>query len=473
MKYQLVKKTPENQNLVVGFFSDEDTFSQSHIQEFGLSETIKTNLQPKTKNNGLWLEHDNQAVLLFNLGKKSKCSIINYQSSIKLIIKQVKALKIASITLCLPEIESCKDLAKLVVQSIEDNFYKFKISQKASKADALTTVNLLMNGSEQSIEQALAISEAVKLAKDLGNLPPNLCTPTTLVEYATEIASNDSKIKLKVLGEAEMAELGMNTILAVSKGSNEEAKFIELNYTNGGNRAPIVLVGKGITFDSGGLSLKPPAGMMEMKFDMCGAASVLGAMKALSLLQLPLNVIVLVSASENLPGPDALKPGDIIESYSKKTIEVLNTDAEGRLVLCDALTYAEQFKPAKVVDVATLTGAIIIALGNKTNGIMANNQDLCDELLAAGQTTNDKAWQLPLWDEYQSLMDSNVADLSNMASSRGAGSISAACFLSRFAETYPWAHIDCAGTAWQSGKNKLASGRPVPLLVQFLQDQVK
>lgn len=473
MKYQLVKKTPENHNLVVGFFSDEDIFSQSHIQEFGLSDFIKANLQPKTKHSGLWIEHNNQAVLLFNMGKKDKCSIDAYQACLSLILKQIKTIKSESITLCLPEIKTCIDHVKFIVQSIESNFYNFKISENKRKAPALKAVDLLINGEESSIKQALAIAEAVKLAKDLGNLPPNLCTPSIIAEYASEIANYDPKIQLKILGEKEMAELGMNTILAVSKGSSEEAKFIELNYANGGDSAPIVLVGKGITFDSGGLSLKPPSGMMEMKFDMCGAASVLGAMKAASLLQLPLNVIVLVSASENLPGPDALKPGDIIESYSKKTIEVLNTDAEGRLVLCDALTYAEQFKPAKVVDVATLTGAIIVALGDKANGIMANNQQLCDELLIAGQTANDKGWQLPLWDEYQSLMDSNVADLSNMSSSKGAGSISAACFLSKFAEKYPWAHIDCAGTAWRSGKNKLASGRPVPLLVQFLQDQVK
>ena len=278
---------------------------------------------------------------------------------------------------------------------------------------------------------------------------------------------------INVLGEAKMRELGMNTILAVSQGSSEEAKFIELNYNNGGDEAPIVLIGKGITFDSGGLSLKPPSGMMEMKFDMCGAASVLGTMKALSLLKLPLNVVALVAASENLPGPDALKPGDVVTSMSKKTIEVLNTDAEGRLVLCDALTYAERFNPAKVVDVATLTGAIIVALGDKAHGIMSNNQALCDALLSAGKSVDDKGWQLPLWDEYQSLMDSNVADLSNMASSRGAGSISAACFLSNFAETFPWAHIDCAGTAWKTGKNKTASGRPVPLLVQFLQNEAR
>ncbi len=472
MKYQLVEKAPKNSAIILGFFSDEDISSQSHIQEFNLSHLIKSTLTPKIKHTSLWQEQSDNAVCLLNLGKHDAVIASSFQNALSQAVKQIKTLKITDVTLCLPNIESLNKPINLVIQSIESAFYQFSVRQKPNKAACLKNVNLLMNTTEKCIEQAAIVAKAINYTRDLGNLPANLCTPTTLAEKATEISNSNEHMSIKVLGEKEMEMLGMNTILAVSQGSREEAKFIEMTYKNGGNSAPIVLIGKGITFDSGGLSLKSPNAMVEMKFDMCGAASVLGTMLALGELQLPLNIIALVAASENLPGPDALKPGDVITSFSKKTIEVLNTDAEGRLVLCDALTYAEQFKPSKVIDIATLTGAIIVALGSKTNGIMANNQALCEELISAGQTANDKGWQLPLWDEYQSLMDSNVADVSNMANDRGAGSISAACFLSRFADQFPWAHIDCAGTAWKSGKNKSASGRPVPLLIQFLQDQV-
>lgn len=473
MKYQLVEKAPINSALVIGFFSDEDFSSQSHITAFNLSTFINQTLLPKTKNTCLWFERESRPVALLNLGKKSKRSVVTYQTAITQAIKQLKTLKPTEVTLCFPSLPKPFNTASLLVESIEEALYQFHLREKPSKAPSLECVNLLINAEEKDINIASITAKAITFARNLGNMPANICTPTYLSEKASEIANNNDKISLKILGENEMDALGMNTILAVSKGSREEAKFIEMKYKNGGDSAPIVLIGKGITFDSGGLSLKPPSGMVEMKYDMCGAASVLATMSALNELNLPLNIIALIATSENLPGSDALKPGDIITSYSKKTIEVLNTDAEGRLVLCDALTYAEQFNPAKVVDIATLTGAIIVALGSKTNGIMSNNQALCDELLAAGQSANDKGWQLPIWEEYQSLMDSNVADLSNMASSNGAGSISAACFLSQFAKKYPWAHIDCAGTAWKSGNNRTATGRPVPLLLKFLQDQIK
>lgn len=473
MKYQIVEKTPGTHPLVIGFFDDEPLQSQSHIKESVIIDAINTDFIPQIKHSGCWLKASALPTFLFNLGKRNKLDFDSYKSSLGKILTQVDTFKPSEITLCLPELQAEVDSIKIVVETIEHHFYKFKVSNKPAKEKNLQTINLLMPGKAESISQGLAIAQGISLCCDLANSPANLCTPSTLAQKAQEIAEQCPHSKCKVLGEEQMQELGMNTILAVSKGSSEEAKFIELHYNNApADQAPIVLVGKGITFDSGGLSLKPPTGMTEMKFDMSGAASVLGTMKTISLLKLPINVIALVVGSENLPGPNALKPGDVIESYSKKTIEVLNTDAEGRLILCDALSYAEQFEPAKVIDIATLTGAIIIALGHKAHGIMANNQSLCDALLNAGKKVNDKGWQLPLWDEYQSLMDSNVADISNMASERGAGSISAACFLSRFTKKYPWAHIDCAGTAWKPGKNKTASGRPVPLLVQFLQDEI-
>ena len=264
----------------------------------------------------------------------------------------------------------------------------------------------------------------------------------------------------------------MGSLLSVSRGSRQPAKLITMNYQGANDEKPVVLVGKGLTFDSGGISLKPPGGMDEMKYDMCGSASVFGTITAIAELNLPINVIGLVPSSENMPDGDANKPGDIVTSMAGTTIDILNTDAEGRLILCDALTYSERFDPAVVIDIATLTGAIIVALGSKTTGLMANDQKLADDLLQAGLDSNDKAWQLPLWDEYQEQLDSNFADFANIGS-KGAGSITAACFLSRFTEKFTWAHLDIAGTAWTSGgKAKGATGRPVPMLVQYLMNRI-
>lgn len=473
MKYQFVEKAPENSAIILGFFSDEDISSQPHVQEFGLSHLISNALTPQIKYTCVWQQSANSAICLLNLGTAKALNAAKYQQAISHAIKQFKTLKKTSVTLCLPNVATLSNELSLLIQTIEDAFYCFHVREKQTKPPCLETINLLMNGNNDKLQDELVLAKAINYTRDLGNLPANMCTPTILAQKALEIANTCEKMSLKVLTEAEMKTLGMNTILAVSQGSKEEARFIEMNFKNGGDKAPIVLIGKGVTFDSGGICIKPSPGMGEMKFDMCGAASVLGTMKAIIELNLPLNVIGLIAASENLPGPDAVKPGDVVTSYSKKTIEILNTDAEGRLLLCDALTYAEQFNPAKVVDIATLTGAIIIALGHKAHGIMSNNQALCNELLDAGIRANDKGWQLPLWDEYQSLMDSNVADISNLASDKGAGSISAACFLSRFAEKFAWAHLDIAGTAWRSGKNKTATGRPVSLLVDFLKHQVQ
>ncbi|MBL8459858.1 MAG: leucyl aminopeptidase, partial [Zoogloea sp.] len=276
------------------------------------------------------------------------------------------------------------------------------------------------------------------------------------------------KIKVEILERADMEKLGMGSLLSVAQGSHEPPKFIILNYKGGKPKdKPVVLVGKGITFDTGGISLKPGEGMDEMKYDMCGAASVLGTFKAIARMELPLNVVGLIPTTENMPGGSAIKPGDIVTSMSGQTIEILNTDAEGRLILCDALTYAERFDPVAVVDIATLTGACIIALGNLTSGLLANDDPLAAELLSAGQAAGDKAWQLPLWDEYQDMLKSNFADIPNIGS-KGAGTITAACFLARFTKAYKWAHLDIAGTAWKSGADKGATGRPVPLLTRFL-----
>ena len=320
---------------------------------------------------------------------------------------------------------------------------------------------------KQGLKNGQAISKGVNLTKDLGNLPPNICTPTYLANSAKKLA-REYKMKVTVLEQKQIEKLKMGSFLAVAKGSREAPKFIIIEHNRGPkNKKPIVLVGKGITFDAGGISIKPSADMDEMKYDMGGAATVLGVMKTVGELNLPLNIIMVVPTCENLPDGNAVKPGDIVTSMSGQTIEILNTDAEGRLILCDALTYSERFKPEIVIDVATLTGACVIALGHHVSAVFTNYDPLAGELKIAGEKALDQVWQMPMWDEYQPQLNSNFADMANIGG-RAGGSITAACFLSRFAKKYNWAHIDIAGTAWKSGKEKGSTGRPVSLLSQFL-----
>ncbi|MCP3291793.1 leucyl aminopeptidase, partial [Aeromonas hydrophila] len=320
---------------------------------------------------------------------------------------------------------------------------------------------------EKAIAHGLAVAKGVRVCRDVANMPPNVCNPAYLASQARRLADAFDNITTKVIGEQEMAELGMNSYLAVARGSDNEAMMAIIEYKGHPDAKPIVLVGKGLTFDSGGISIKPAEGMDEMKYDMGGAASVLGTMHALAQLQLPINVIGVLAGCENMPGGNAYRPGDILTSMSGQTIEVLNTDAEGRLVLCDALTYVDRFDPETVIDVATLTGACIIALGHHTTGLLANHNPLAHELLNASEQAGDRAWRLPLFDEYQEQLESPFADMANIGG-RPAGTITAAAFLSRFTKKYNWAHLDIAGTAWKSGKEKGSTGRPVPLLTQFL-----
>jgi leucyl aminopeptidase len=321
--------------------------------------------------------------------------------------------------------------------------------------------------------QGIAIAEGMDLTKLLADLPGNICTPTYLAEQAIRLGEKCPKLTVKILEEADMEVLGMGSFLSVSRGSRQPAKLITLDYQGGEkNSKPIVLIGKGLTFDAGGISLKPGLGMDEMKYDMCGGAAVLGTLQAAAQMNLPLNIIGLIPSSENMPDGDANKPGDILTSMSGKTIEVLNTDAEGRLILCDTLTYAERFNPDVVIDLATLTGACLVALGRIPSGLLGNDDDLCNDLLAAAEISNDSLWRLPLWEEYQELLKSNFADLANIGG-KDAGTITAACFLSNFAENFRWAHLDIAGTAWRTGPTKGATGRPVPLLSQYLINRAK
>ena len=325
----------------------------------------------------------------------------------------------------------------------------------------------------KALDEARAIAMGTNLARDLGNLPGNICTPTYLATQAKKIAKDCKQLKATILDEVQIKNLKMGSFLSVAKGSREPAKLIVMEYQGlAAKDRPHVLVGKGITFDAGGISIKPSAKMDEMKFDMCGAASVIGTMKTLAELQPKINVVAIVPSCENLPDGNANKPGDIVTSMSGQTIEILNTDAEGRLVLCDALTYAEKYKPQSVIDVATLTGACVVALGNQAAAILGNDEAIIKKIIDAGNDTGDRAWQMPLWEEYQEQLNSNFADMANIGGP-SAGTITAACFLSRYAKNLKWVHLDIAGVAWDSGNNKGATGRPVSLLSQYLLNQCK
>ena len=339
-----------------------------------------------------------------------------------------------------------------------------KVSLACSKTDATTVTVGLRRGS--------AVASGVELARECANRPANHATPTFLAEQARALARQHG-FKVQVLDLAAVKKLGMGSFMAVAQGSEEPLKFIVLQYEGAAKtQAPVVLVGKGITFDTGGISIKPAPEMDEMKFDMSGAASVLGAFKALGELKPRVNVVGLIPACENMPGGRAVKPGDVVKSMSGQTIEILNTDAEGRLILCDALTYAERFKPAAVIDIATLTGACVIALGHHHSGLFTPDDELAEDLLQAAKRSLDPAWRMPLDEEYADALKSNFADMGNVGG-RAGGSITAAMFLKKFTARYRWAHLDIAGTAWKSGVHKGATGRPVPLLVHYVLSQAR
>ena len=424
-----------------------------------------------------------QRVLLIGAGKADALAERDLR---KLVQKTIATLKqggasdaVLTLSALAVKDRDAYSTARLVIETIASELYQFD-QFKSKKADKPKLKKCFLwaadKASSEPLQKAVshgqAIASGMDLTRTLGNLPGNICTPTYLAKEAKALAKTHSSLDVEVLDEKAMKALGMGSLLSVSSGSAEPAKLIRFSYQ--GARAkdkPHVLIGKGITFDTGGISLKPGANMDEMKYDMCGAATVFGVMQAVVSLQLPINVVGLIAAAENMPSGTATKPGDIVTSMSGQTIEILNTDAEGRLVLCDALTYAERFKPASVVDIATLTGACLVALGSHTTGLLGNDEALIQQLLQAGVQANDRAWQLPLFDEYQEQLDSPFADMANIGGPK-AGTITAACFLSRFAKAYPWAHLDIAGTAWTSGgKDKGATGRPVPMLVQYLLSQ--
>jgi leucyl aminopeptidase len=419
-------------------------------------------------------------ILLVGLGKPRELTLKTYTGALTAAVKQLNEGHPAEAVWGLSEVDVAdKSLYQIVRESVlsaEDSLYEYTQTKSENKTPprALKRLGLLIHDRRQqkaarkALDHAVAIAKGVRLTKDLGNLPGNVCTPSYLADEARKLGRGNAKLKVQILEEKQMEKLGMGSLLSVSRGSRQPAKLIIMEYKGGKAGAkPVVLVGKGLTFDAGGISIKPAAAMDEMKYDMCGGASVFGVIKACTEMALPINLVGVVPSSENLPDGDANKPGDIVTSMSGQTIEILNTDAEGRLILCDALTYSERFNPAAVIDIATLTGACIVALGDQASGLMANNDSLANEVLAAGQHAGDRAWQLPLWDDYQEQLKSNFADMANIGG-KGAGTITAACFLSRYAKKFKWAHLDIAGTAWRSGAAKGATGRPVPLLSQFL-----
>lgn len=423
-------------------------------------------------------------VLLVGLGKEEEYAEKVFLEATRAVFKALHQTGVKDIGLCVADlIVKGRDAAWSVLQSTllaEESVYRFDRlkSKREERQPSLQKIIFLIGDevataeTEQASQQGAAIARGMNIAKDLGNLAPNICTPTYLAEQAGEMAKTYN-LKLSVLEEKDMEALGMGALLAVARGSHQPAKLIVLEYCGQKDtEKPVVLVGKGVTFDTGGISLKPAADLDEMKYDMGGAASVFGTLTAVAEMKLPINVTGIVPTTENMPGGNATKPGDVVTSLSGQTIEILNTDAEGRLILCDALAYAERYNPEVVIDIATLTGACVVALGHVVSGLMGTDEPLVQELLQAGEKVSDRAWQLPLGDEYQELLRSNFADMANIGG-RWGGAITAACFLSRFTRKYRWAHLDIAGTAWKSGKEKGATGRPVPLLTQFLIDRAQ
>ena len=415
-------------------------------------------------------------VLVVGLGESAKFAVPQY---IKAVADAVRALRVGpakKILITLTEIEvKSRDADWTLRQAViaaDHAAYEYTATRSKKAEVTLQHVSLQADATQaQALGNGVAIATGVQLTRELGNLPPNICNPEYLAQQARNIAAEDDGVTCEVLERADMEKLGMGSLLAVARGSANPPKLIVLKWNGGGEAKPYALVGKGITFDTGGINLKTQGGIEEMKYDMLGAGTVIGTFLSATLMKLPLNLVMVVAAVENMPDADAYRPSDVLTSMSGKTIEVGNTDAEGRLVLCDALTYVQRFEPQATVDVATLTGACVVALGKYATGLMSKHDDLADELYQAGEQVFDRAWRLPLWDEYQTLIDSAFADIYNIGG-KGAGAITAGCFLARFTEGQRWAHLDIAGTSWDEGRKGMANGRPVGLLTQWLLDRV-
>jgi leucyl aminopeptidase len=453
-----------------------DQASDGKLSQLLQSRDINTSVAKQTMLHGIsGLAADR--VLVIGLGKPEKLSAARWDRA---CLAAGKTLRDHPITEChvfahdldIPGVDEVWRLRQLALALQRAN-YIYSTTKRRKDDDPVPLTAVTFNelpGGQTALDQARGLAAGFLKARHLGDLPANICNPAYLAQEARVIANAFEKVELEVLEAEDMAELGMDALLGVARGSTNLPKLIVLNYSGGAEgEQPVVLVGKGITFDTGGISIKPAPHMDQMKMDMCGAAGVLGAFLSCAELDLPVNLVCIVPAAENMPDGEAYRPGDVLTSMSGKTIEVLNTDAEGRLILCDALTYAERFNPRHIIDAATLTGACVIALGHHASGLMSNDDELADALLAAGEKSMDRAWRLPIWEEYLSQLETPFADLKNVGGMPG-GAITAGCFLSRFTKKQSWAHLDVAGSAWKWGETEGATGRPVGLLTQFLID---
>jgi len=473
---------------VIGVFQDRDLTPSGKVLDTAAGGALKAAMQEdgfrgRSGETQLVLRVPGikaKRVLLVGLGKREEFRPWQLEKMIRAAASRLRATGAASATLALHEaFDDVQRGARDSVTALHAALYRFdtcksktddngklKLSKVVIAADDKSAA-----GMRKTVSEGEALASGVTLARELGNLPGNICTPTYLADEAKKMGRAYENLKVTVLDEKKMEELGMGALLSVSRGSRQPAKLIVFEYKGGkASQKPHAIVGKGLTFDSGGISIKPAPQMDEMKFDMCGGASVFGTIKALCEFGAKINVVGVVPASENMPDGAANKPGDIVTSMSGQTIEILNTDAEGRLILCDALTYTERFKPESVIDIATLTGACVIALGAHATGLLGNNDDVIEDIRKAADASGDRVWQLPLWDDYQEQLKTPFADMANVGG-REAGTITAACFLARYTKKFRWAHLDVAGTAWTSGSNKGSTGRPVPLLFQYLLDK--
>ncbi|WP_338521247.1 leucyl aminopeptidase [Candidatus Legionella polyplacis] len=484
MKYEIIDEPSlqSSECLIIGFLSDLE-FPES-IKKINKSNSdILTILQNKIKETTKYIwQHNiqNTSIMLINCGKENAFDENQFNKCLLNINLNLSNHNFSSSTVYLPNIKNKNKNWQIqqTILKIENYFYEainFKRKNKINSKKSLKTIKLCFQNvkNDNIVNISTSIANGIKFSRILSDLPSNKCTPYYIGYQSKNLEKTYQKITTKIIKEKEIEKIGMKLLSHVSKGSIEKPCFIEIKYTGSKkiNIKPIILVGKGITFDSGGISLKPSNSMDEMKYDMTGASCVLGVIKACANINLPINIVGLIASAENMPSGSAMKPGDIIESLSGKTIEIINTDAEGRLILADTLTYAERFNPEIVIDIATLTGAITIALGDVYSGLMTNDEILAKQIIHASKEINDKIWRLPIDDEqYKKLLNSSLADMVNCPTNdRNAGAITAACFLSKFTKNYRWAHIDIAGTAWKTKNNKnISTGRPVALLVQFL-----
>jgi leucyl aminopeptidase len=420
-------------------------------------------------------------VLVIGLGEQKKFDAARYSRASADAARVLKGLPLTSAHSYLTELDvPGKDAAwklRTAALATDAQAYKytatFKPREKSGKPEFAAIAFASSANVGEILAQATAVAKGVRFSRELGNLPPNICDPEYVAEAARQLAQEHPGVTCEILDEDAMHKLGMGALLGVAQGSANPPRLIVLRWQGAGEKErPYALVGKGITFDTGGISIKPSAGMEEMKFDMCGGATVLGAFLSAVEMKLKINLVCVVPAVENMPGGKAQRPSDVVTTMSGQTVEVLNTDAEGRLILCDALTFVQKYNPQVIVDVATLTGACVVALGKHASGLMTQDDALANDLLAAGESSLDRAWRLPLWDDYQSQLETGYADIANIGG-KYAGAITAGCFLARFTEGYRWAHLDIAGTAWEDGRKGSATGRPVPLLAEYLMKMAK